>query len=185
MPVDRSPAWTASPECVGIRVYRMVTILACFPALAACTSLLSATTANVAGVASTGIASGITKNAAVGTGIGLGVTAGADTGLNYVKRRVHQAEQQQIANAAGPLAPGQIARWSVVHHVPIEANEHGRVSVFHSVAQPGFTCKEIVFSIDDDRGHPVAFYTTTTCFDGVRWRWAAAEPATTRWGGLQ
>ena len=185
MLVDRSPAWTASPECVGIRVYRMVTILACFPALAACTSLLSASTANVAGVASAGIASGITKNAAVGTGIGLGVTAGADAGLDYVKRRVHQAEQQQIANAAGPLASGQIARWSVVHHVPIEANEHGRVSVFHSVAQPGFACKEVVFSVDDDRGHPVAFYTTTTCFDGAGWRWAAAEPATTRWGGLQ
>jgi hypothetical protein len=173
------------PATGGIRVHRMAALLACLPALAACTSLLSATTADVAGVVSTGISSGITKNAAVGTGVGLGVAAGADAGLSYVRRRVHHGEQQQIATAAGPLAPGQIARWGVVHDVPIEANEHGRVTAFRSVALPGFTCKDIVFSVDDDTGHPVAFYTTTICFDGVRWRWAEAEPATTRWGGLQ
>lgn len=185
MRVDRSPACTAIPANGGIRVRRTAALLACFPALAACSSLLSAATADVAGVVGTGISSGVTKNAAVGTGIGLGVTAGADAGLSYVRRRVHRVEQQQIATAAGRLAPGQIAPWSVVHDVPIEANEHGRVAVFRSVAQPGFNCKEIVFSVDGDTGDRVAFYTTTICFDGVRWQWAAAEPATTRWGGLQ
>ncbi|MBV8524582.1 MAG: hypothetical protein JOY71_21080, partial [Acetobacteraceae bacterium] len=29
------------------------------------------------------------------------------------------------------------------------------------------------------------FYTTNICLDGTTWRWAAAEPATERWGALQ
>lgn len=154
-------------------------------ALSGCSSLLSATTADVAGVASAGISSGITKNAAIGTGIGLGVAAAASAGLQYAERGVHHAEQDQIAAAAGRLMPGQVAPWRIVHDVPIEANEHGEVTVFRSVSAPGLTCKEIVFSVEGDHDHPKAFYTTTVCFDGTRWQWAEAEPATSRWGGLQ
>jgi hypothetical protein len=29
------------------------------------------------------------------------------------------------------------------------------------------------------------FYTVNVCQDGTTWRWASAEPATARWGGLQ
>jgi hypothetical protein len=172
------------PAIGAFPFHRAAALLVCLPALSACTSLLSATTADVAGVAATGISSGITKNAAVGTGIGLGVAAGADAGLRYAERRVHHAEQQQIASAAGPLAPGQVARWSIVHELPIEANEHSRVTVFRSYAISGFTCKDIVFSVDAPNDRPVGFYTTTICFNGERWQWAEAEPATARWCSL-
>jgi hypothetical protein len=158
----------------------------CLLVLPGCTSLLSATTADVAGVASASISSGVTHNAAVGAGIGLGVAAGASAGLNAVKRRVHATEQDQIAAAAGPLVPGQVAYWRVVHKLPIEANLHGRVAVFRIINASDFQCKEIVFSVDNDRNQPQGFYTTTICLSGgMRWRWAAAEPATSRWGPLQ
>jgi len=166
-------------------LFRVAALVFCVPALGACTSVLSATTADVAGVASAGISSGITKNAAVGTGIGLGVAAGADAGLQYVERRVHHAEQVRIAGAAGPLAPGQVAYWSIVHDVPIEADEHGRVTVFRVFSAPGFMCKQIVFSVEGKNNRPNGYYTTTICFNGVRWEWAEAEPATARWGSLQ
>ncbi len=173
------------PAIDRIRLYRAATLVTCLPVLSACTSVLSATTADVAGVASAGISSGITKNAAVGTGIGLGVAAGADAGLRYFERRVHRAEQERIASAAGPLAPGQVAYWNVVHDVPIEANEHGRVTVFRVFTAPGFMCKQIVFSVEGKNDRPIGFYTTIICFDGARWQWAEAEPATARWGSLQ
>ncbi len=164
---------------------RILLPVLCLPLLSACGSLLSATTADVAGVASAGISSGITKNAAVGTGIGLGVAAGADAGLRYVERRVHAAEQDRIAAAAGPLAPGQVARWYVVHEIPIEPNQHGQVAVFRSIDEDGFRCKEIVFSIENDKGVAQGYYTAAICLDGTRWRWAQAEPSTARWAGLQ
>ncbi|HEY6432251.1 MAG TPA: hypothetical protein VIZ17_09730 [Acetobacteraceae bacterium] len=150
--------------------------------------MLSATAGDVAGVASAGISSGVTKNAAVGTAIGLGVAAAANAALDYAERRVHRAEQERIAAAAGPLAPGQVAYWNVVHTLPIEANEHGRVAVYRSVFAPGFACKEIVFSVEGSGREAAAeteFYTTTICFDGRQWQWAEAEPATARWGALQ
>jgi hypothetical protein len=166
------PHWSAAP-------------VICLVALSGCTSLLSASTADVAGVVSAGISSGITKNAAVGTGIGLGVAAGASAGLQYAERRVHHAEQEQIARAAGPLSPGQVAPWSIVHTIPIEADQHGLVTVFRTIPMQSFTCKEIVFSVENDKNQPTAFYTTTICFNGAQWHWAEAEPATARWTGLQ
>ena len=66
--------------------------LVCLTTLCACQSILSATTADVAGVASAAVAAGVSNNAAVGTGIGLGVAAAADAGLRYVERRVHTTE---------------------------------------------------------------------------------------------
>ncbi len=150
--------------------------------------MLSATTADVAGVASAGISSGVTRNAAVGTGIGLGVAAAANAALDYAERRVHRVEQERIAAAAGPLAPGRVAYWNVVHDLPIEDDEHGRVTVYRSVIAPGFVCKEIVFSVEGSgskAAEKTEFYTTTICFNGQQWQWAEAEPATARWGALQ
>jgi hypothetical protein len=164
---------------------RLLPLFACLPLLCACESLLSATTADVAGVASAGIASGISKNAAVGTGIGLGVAAGAAAGLRYVERRVHAAEQDQIAAAAGPLAPGKVASWSVVHDLPIERNQHGQVAVFRAIDEAGFRCKEIVFSVLGGDDVPDGFYTTAICWNGNHWQWALAEPSTARWAGFQ
>jgi hypothetical protein len=156
-------------------------------ALSGCGSLLSATTADVAGIASAGVASAVTKTPAVATGIGLGIGAAGTAALEYAERRVHHAEQDQIAAAAGPLAPGQVAPWRVVHTVPIEADEHGEVTVTGQTGGTGMRCKGIVFSVAQrENGKPdPAFYTASICGTEGKWRWATAEPATDRWGSLQ
>ncbi len=156
-------------------------------ALSGCGSFLSATTADVAGIAGAGIANAVTKTPAVATGIGLGVASGASAGLGYAERRVHRTEQDQIAAAAGPLAPGQVAPWRVVHRIPIEADEHGQVTVTGETGGTGVRCKAIVFSVAQETdGKPdPAFYTASVCGQGGTWHWASAEPATQRWGALQ
>ena len=156
-------------------------------ALSGCGSFLTATTGTVAGIASAGVASAVTKSPAVATGIGLGVGAGANASLAYVERRVHRAEQDQIAAAAGPLAPGQVAPWRVVHTIPIEADQHGEVTVTGQTGGIGVRCKAIVFSVAREENGKLdpAFYTASVCGEGGRWHWASAEPATERWGALQ
>jgi hypothetical protein len=156
-------------------------------ALSGCGSFLSATTADVAGIAGAGVANAVTKAPAVATGIGLGIGAGANAGLGFVERRVHRNEQDQIAAAAGPLAPGQVAPWRVVHTIPIEADEHGEVTVTGQTGGTGVSCKAIVFSVAHEEGGKPdpAFYTASVCGQGGTWHWASAEPATERWGALQ
>lgn len=182
-------------------------------ALAGCGSVLTEGTGDAAGIAGAGIAGAISKNATVGAAIGLGVRSVANFGLQYAERRVHRAEQDRIAAAAGALPDGGAGVWSVSHTVQIESDQHGELVVTRIfAARPdagvGFTCKEIVFSVD--RGKPGSpqsgspqsgtvqpglpqsaptsprgFYTATVCLDGDRWKWASAEPAVERWGNLQ
>ena len=166
---------------------RCLVLLACAGALSGCGSVLTASTADVAGIAGAGIANAVNKSPAAATGIGLGVAAGANIGLQYVERDVHRAEQDQIAQAAGPLAPGIVGHWSVAHSIPIEDDEHGDLVVTRLVGADDFNCKEVVFSVDtmDKKVLNRAFYTATVCLDGAKWKWASAEPATARWGSLQ
>lgn len=149
---------------------------------------MTASTADVAGIAGAGIANAVTKSPAAATGIGLGVAAGANLALQYAERDVHRTEQDRIAQAAGPLAPGVVGHWSATHAVPIEKNEHGDLVVTRLVGAADFNCKEIVFSVDtvdEKKALNRAFYTATVCQDGTVWKWASAEPATARWGSLQ
>ncbi len=176
-------------------------MLACAGALSGCGSVLTASTADVAGIAGAGVAGAVSRSPAAATGIGLGIAAGASAGLQSVERNVHRAEQDRIAQAAGPLPPGVIGHWSVTHSIPIENDEHGDLFVTRVVGAADFNCKEIVFSVDAARKKPDAarnkpdatqsktasraFYTATVCLDGANWKWASAEPATARWGALQ
>jgi len=155
--------------------------------LGGCTDLLNQGTAAGAGIAGAAASRAVTNNAGVTTGIGLGVQAAAHAGLEYAERRVHETEQNEIAAVAGTLPVGAVATWQVVHDIPIEANEHGEVTVDRALGGPGFACKAIVFSVDDQgkQGPERAFYTATVCRDGKQWKWATAEPATERWGALQ
>jgi hypothetical protein len=166
---------------------RYLLLFACGVALSGCGSVLTASTADVSGIAGAGIANAVTKSPAAATGIGLGVAAGANLGLQYVERDVHRAEQDRIAQAAGPLPPGVLGHWSVAHSIPIENDEHGDLVVTRLVGANDFNCKEIVFSVDTVEKKVVnrAFYTATICQDGSAWKWASAEPATARWGSLQ
>jgi hypothetical protein len=155
--------------------------------LGGCTSILTEGTTAGAGIAGASIAHSVTSNAGVTTGIGLGVQAAARAGLQYAERKVHQAEQDRIAEAAGILPVGAVARWQIAHDVPIEADEQGEVTVSRSLGGNGFSCKEIVFSVDhaNEVGISREFYTATVCRDGDKWKWGTAEPATERWGALQ
>ena len=155
--------------------------------LGGCTDLLNEGTAAGAGIVGAAASRAVTENAGVTTGIGLGVQAAARAGLQYTERRVHETEQNEIAAVAGTLPIGAVAPWRIVHDIPIEANQHGKVTVDRAFGGPGFACKAIVFSVDhqDKRGLVRAFYTATVCLDGTQWKWATAEPATERWGAMQ
>lgn len=176
--ITRSDTWLLLRACV---------LLASLCALAGCGSLLSATTADVAGVGGAGVASAVTKSPAAATGIGLGIAAGANAALQLVERRVHGVEQDRIAAVAGHLKPGMIGTWYVVHDIPIERSQHGLVLVTRDLGSAVFRCKAIIFSVDNGTGEKLsrAFYTAHVCLDGKAWKWATAEPATARWGALQ
>lgn len=151
--------------------------------LAACGSVLTESTADVAGVAGAGLASAVTHSAAGAAAIGLGVRSVAAAGLRYTERRVHRTDQDAIADAAGRLRPGEVGVWSAVHTLPIEDDQHGEVVVSRDFGTAAFRCREVVFSVDHPKRRE--FYTTDICRDGAAWRWAEAEPSTERWGGLQ
>ena len=161
--------------------------LLCVATLSGCGSFLTATTSDVAGIAGAGVASAVSKSPAAAAGIGLGIAAGANVGLQYVERDVHQKEQDHIAQAAGALNPGVVGQWSVSHSIPIEEDQHGDLVVTRLIGSDDFTCKEIVFSVETTTKQALnrAFYTATVCLDGSTWKWASAEPATLRWGALQ
>lgn len=183
--------------------------------LSACNSLYSEGATAGAGIAGAAVAAKVTNNAAVATGIGLGAVAAARAGVQYTQRVAHTYSQGQIADAAGPLEVGGVARWATHHTVPIEEDEFGRVTVSRLISVGPLDCKEIVFSVDSDAKHAAAagaasgasaasapaataaasatppaqlgssFYVATICRDGPKWKWASAEPATARWGALQ
>lgn len=165
-----------------------VIALACVAVgLGGCSSVLTEGTAAGAGIAGAAVSRAVTKNAGVTTGIGLGVQAAAHAGLLYAERRMHAMEQDEIAEVAGGLPVGGVAQWRIAYDVPIQPDEHGEVTVSRVYGAADFACKEIVFSVDQDanRGVQRDFYTTEICRDGTHWRWATAEPSTSRWGALQ
>jgi hypothetical protein len=161
--------------------------------LGGCSSLLSEGASAGAGIGGASIAHSLNANGAVTAGVGIGTQAAAMAGVQILEKRIHKTEQDAIAQVAGPLPVGQVVHWSVAHSVPVEDDEQGELTVSRIiVASPpgkpgGLDCKEIVFSVDTvDQNLPYrAFYTASVCRDGTVWRWAAAEPATERWGSLQ
>lgn len=157
--------------------------------LSGCSSMYSEGATAGAGIAGAALASKVTRNAAVATGIGLGTVAAAKAGVQYSERIVHRDTQDTIARAAGGLDVGAVAPWSATHSVPIEDDEHGRVTVSRAISSGTLDCKEIVFSVDTEAKQNApsssAFYVASICRDGNTWKWASAEPATERWGALQ
>ena len=158
-------------------------------ALSGCSSLYAESATAGAGIAGAAIAGSITNNAAVATGIGLGAVAAARAGVQYSERVIHRNTQDGIAQVAGPLDVGGVAPWSVSHSVPLEEDQHGRVTVSRVISAGPLDCKEIVFSVDQPATDKVpassAFFVASICRDGTLWKWASAEPATERWGALQ
>ncbi|MFM0686626.1 hypothetical protein PQQ77_11640 [Paraburkholderia strydomiana] len=182
--LERSAA-RRRPDAVKLAVLAV----AVSSALSGCSSLYTEGATAGAGIAGAAIAAQVTNNAAVATGIGLGAVAAARAGVQYSERVVHRNTQDGIAKIAGPLEVGAVAPWSVTHSVPIEDDEHGRVTVSRTISAGTLDCKEIVFSVDHIATKNVpassAFYVASICRDGENWKWASAEPATERWGALQ
>ena len=156
-------------------------------ATSGCSSVFNEGAATGAGIVGTAAAAAVTRNPTVAAGIGLGVLAGAQAGVKTIERNYHGDQQDLIAETAGTLDVGQVARWSSRHAVQLEPNEAGRVTVSRVISAQDLQCKEIVFSVDAVREKEAAsaFYVATICQDAQRWRWASAEPATARWGALQ
>lgn len=156
-------------------------------AMTGCSSFLQQGAGAVAGVGGAAVAASVTSDAAVATGIGVGVQSLAQAGVQRWQRSVHTDEQDRIAAIAGDLSPGQVASWNVDHPVPVEPSSRGEVTVSRVVGATALDCREIVFSVEQPpkAQSPKAFYVAMICRDGVRWKWASAEPATERWGSLQ
>jgi uncharacterized protein YceK len=151
--------------------------------LSGCGAVLTEGASDAAGVVGASAAASVTKNAAVAAAIGLGTQSVALEGVHYMERRVHGAEQDAIAAAAGPLELNAVAPWSIRHTLPIEDNEHGHLVVSRVLGNGNMLCKEIVFSVDTKKRRD--FYVATVCRSNDTWKWASAEPAVPRWGGLQ
>jgi hypothetical protein len=175
----------------GFARFSLITVLLLW--LGGCSSLLTQSAGAGGGVGGAALANALTKNGAITAGAGLGAQAIAITGVQYLEKRVHGAEQNAIAGAAGATSLGGVAEWRVVHDIPLEDNQHGEVTVTRLITPelpggtPIFDCKEIIFSVDTTSRHRGSrdFYTADVCRDGGQWKWATAEPATARWGALQ
>ncbi|MBL6458625.1 hypothetical protein JMJ55_25120 [Belnapia sp. T6] len=142
--------------------------------------------ADVAGAFAGGGAALASGNPAVGFGIGIGVRAATSAGIRWVVRSRHTAEQDEIAAVIGSLAPGESRAWEIRHSIPI-GNERGEVRLVRILDNALAPCREALFSVEegDKPDSTRQWFLTTACWQESRWKWAAAEPATARWGSLQ
>lgn len=144
---------------------------------------------SVGGIAGavTGTAAAVgSGNPAVGILVGVGTRAVADEGLRRVSRRWSRTEQDALAEAVGRMAVGEARPWEVRHSLPF-GNKRGEVRVLRAVDTPLADCKEVLFSVAASEAPDAArrWFLTSACRQDERWKWAAAEPATERWGSLQ
>jgi hypothetical protein len=140
----------------------------------------------VGAVAGTAAAAG-SGNPAVGILVGVGTRAAADEGIRRMSRRWHRTEQDALAAAVGGMAVGEEKPWKVRHDLPI-GDKQGEVRVQRAVETPLAECREVLFSVASGEGPDAArrWFVTSACRQAEGgWKWAAAEPATERWGSLQ
>ena len=159
----------------------LLAALAAAPLAAGCSSV-----GGIAGAA-TGTAAAVgSGNPAVGILVGVGTRAVADEGLRRFARGRSRTEQDALAEVVGGMAVGEARPWRVRHALPF-GNKRGEVRVLRAVATPLAECKEVLFSVESGEGADVArqWFLTSACRQDERWKWAAAEPATERWGSLQ
>ncbi|NKC30369.1 hypothetical protein [Falsiroseomonas selenitidurans] len=138
---------------------------------------------DVTGAVAGGGAALASSNPALGFAIGISVRAGVSAGLQVVMRRRQQAEQDAIAAAIGapvPAAEGLPGAWAVRHGIPL-GNREGEVRLVRVIDSALAECREALFRVQGEG----QWFLTTACRQGEGWKWAAAEPATTRWGSLQ
>lgn len=135
----------------------------------------------------TGTAAAVASgNPAVGVLVGVGTRAAAEEALRRVSRRWSRTEQDALAEAVGGMAVGEVRPWRVRHDLPF-GNKAGEARVVRAVETPLAECKEVLFSVaaGEAPDAPRRWFVTSACRQVEGWKWAAAEPATERWGSLQ
>lgn len=132
--------------------------------------------------AAAGMASGAAStNPAVGVGVGIAVHGAVNAAVNYTFRTLHQEQQDHIAALAGALPVGVSHSWGIKRRIPY-GNARGQMQVVREIANTLTHCRELLFSVADPQAQ---WFAGTICQDSSgRWKWAAAEPATARWGSL-
>ena len=151
------------------------------PMVAGCSSIGA-----ISGALTGAAAGGGSVNPAVGYAVGIGTKAAMDSLVKYLSRSRHGHEQDALATAAGSLQPGATGAWAIHHKIPLLDDAHGRVTVIRDIPNRVAPCKEVVFVLLGGRQDGLlGTYTTPVCKGSSGWRWAAAEPATRRWGFLQ
>ncbi|NKE47293.1 hypothetical protein HB662_21125 [Roseomonas frigidaquae] len=136
--------------------------------------------ADLSGAVAGGGAALASSNPAVGYAVGVSVRAGVTAGMQVVMRRRQRAEQDALAGVIGTLDPGEDGSWQVRHTIPI-GNRNGQVRLVRVIDNPLAECREAAFAVEGES----QWFLTTACRQAEGWKWAAAEPATERWGSLQ
>ena len=101
--------------------------------------------------------------------------------------RPHRRLGVRHTAAAGGMAVGEVRPWEVRHDLQT-GNKRGELRVLRAVDMPPTECREVLFSVASGEGPDPArrWGVTSACRQaGGGWKWAAAEPATERWGGLR
>jgi len=149
------------------------------PALAGCEAVSDLTGA------AAGLAAGtVTSNPVIGYGIGVATRAATQSAINWAQRVRQRGEQDAIAEVIGALPPDEPRPWRIAHTIPI-GDSSGEARLVREIATPLATCREAIFSVEEDGADgPRQWFLTTACRQGGRWKWAAAEPAVARWGSL-
>jgi len=137
----------------------------------------------------TGAAAGLltgaaTANPAIGISVGIAVRSGTNELLDRVTR-VRKANEHEAIAAAAELDVGESRVWAVDQKVVGDAQ--GEVRVLRVIDTPLALCKELLFSVAEEKTGTLRreWFTTTACQRGGEWKWATAEPAVERWLNLQ
>ena len=137
----------------------------------------------------TGAAAGLltgaaTANPAIGISVGIAVRSGTNELLDRVTR-VRKANEHEAIAAAAELEVGESRAWAVDQKIAGDAQ--GEVRVLRVLNTPLALCKELLFSVAEEKAGTLhrEWFTTTACQRGGEWKWAAAEPAVERWVNLQ
>jgi hypothetical protein len=150
----------------------------------ACASLAGCQLLGVIGGAAAGAATGAASaNGAAAIVTAIAVQTAIDRATHISERRGVTAEQDAVAAAAGEMSVGETRAWEMQHKLT-RRKAHGEVRVTRIIKSPLTTCKEVLFSVIDGDAAP-AWFATSACQHGDKWKWAAAEPAVERWGHLQ
>jgi hypothetical protein len=140
-----------------------------------------------AGATTGTVTTALTANPALGIAVGIGTRALVDAGVAHAGRRQRRAEQDALAATVGAMQVGEARAWQVPDGWLLR-ERHGEVRVLRATETKLASCKEVAFSLTTgETGTPARrWFVTTACRRQAQdWKWATAEPATSRWGSLQ